>query len=314
MFANQKLTQVSFQRNWDNNSTMPNETQAMNLAAQFLQMQRLPFSWWASPLESVPTQEEVSIMLRPYRPDYLRKLASLIWGDRRGFPILLRTWYNGENNPRDEQTMQDWLNVGLHIDGFSPWAVINDPACFGLIQTHPDHPDDWRRVLALLPEVAGPDQCLVMRGDFMRFNYIPPWSVSRIRKFKDQLAFEKKCRPQEWFQDKEKFIEKCAACIQRVMAAMPIILCDKEAFRTGQPLLMYIDYYQQVIRQTRIAFFNEVVLNEIIIEWAMEIVTPWMWESSELGEHYKVNGRMGRVLYQLDEKDMGPPERQHAAQ
>ncbi|KAJ5936899.1 hypothetical protein N7466_003349 [Penicillium verhagenii] len=292
---------------------MPNEAQAMDLATQFLKIQRLPYSWWSLPLETEPTREEVTTMLRPYRSDNLRKLANLIWSNRHGFPILLRTWYNGENNGGDDVCMRNWMNAGLHIDAFSPWAVINDSACFGLIQSHPDHPEDWRRVLALLPEVAGPDQCLVMKGDFMRFNYIQPWHMDRIRKFKEQLAFEKSCRPHEWDLDRVNFIETCAAGVQRAMAAMPIILCDKEAFRTGNPLLMYIDYYQQVIRQTRITL-TEDLLNEVIIDWAMELVTPWIWENSQLGEHYKLNGRMGQILYQLDEKDLGPPERQGAAQ
>ncbi|KAJ5768883.1 hypothetical protein N7520_003442 [Penicillium odoratum] len=298
---------MEIDRHWNPFSNDSPDTQRFRLVRKFLNLPRIPRVWYLEDRIREPTANEINLILRPYRSDNVRKVAWAIWRERHSFPVLLRTHYNPDM-PVHNAMMNNWINVGQYISQLAPWAVINDPDFFGIPESDNTRAPsvDWRRVSFKLPEAAGPEAILTDGDDTVRWRDLPPWYRYKRGLFKAQLAFEKKCKPYEWLADPKQMIEMCAAGVQFGVCAMVLIVVDKDAFDTGCPLLMYVDHFQQPIRSTRFVL-NEKSLNAIVLDWSRGLLTPWMWEESEVGDNYKADGEVGKVLYQLNQTDMTLP-------
>jgi hypothetical protein len=76
-----------------------------------------------------------------------------------------------------------------------------------------------------------------------------------------------------------------------------MFVADEEAFRTGRLLVLYLDGFRRVIREGRVDGELDDI-GSIIGTW-ME--TNDLLEYATLSERYRVDGDLGRKLYQLDE-------------
>ncbi|KAJ6088343.1 hypothetical protein N7486_009604 [Penicillium sp. IBT 16267x] len=292
-------------RNWDYSCPQPPKVQRMHLVAEFLRQPRIPRDWYSPSRLIRPTSDQINLILRDWRGDNVRQLAWWLWQGAHEWPVLLRTHYDPTQTHHDLM-MQRWIGYYKQAQPDCSWTVINDSSCFAMPERIPHEFPDWRRILALLPEVAGPEAVFIPWNDTIRWSDLPPWHTYRRDLFKKQLALEKQCKPREWFEDPFRMIEICAAGLQYAMAAMYIIVVDQHAFMTGRSMLLYLDHHGNPIRSTRFEF-TEMALYSITIDWSAGHLTPWMWEKSEIGELYQTRGEIGRVLYQLNETDLAPP-------
>ncbi|KAJ6016759.1 hypothetical protein N7451_000138 [Penicillium sp. IBT 35674x] len=296
-------------RNWDYGCPQPANVQRMHLIAEFLRQPRIPRSWYHPERIIRPTEAQINLILRGWRGENVRQLAWFLWQGAHEWPVLMRTHYD-PTQPHHELMMQQWIALGekYDTDHNRCWNVINHPSFFGMPERIPHEFPDWRRILALLPEIAGPEAVFIPECDTIRWSDLPPWHKYRRDLFKEQVLFEKESKPREWNENPFRVIERCAAGLQYAMAAMFIIVVDQQAFITGRPMLLYLDHHGNEIRSTRFEF-TEMTLLGITTDWFAGHLTPWMWENSEVGECYEAQGEVGRVLYQLDELDLAPPTR-----
>ncbi|KAJ5660851.1 uncharacterized protein N7484_000223 [Penicillium longicatenatum] len=305
--TNYRLTNP--QRNWDYGCPQPASIQRMQLIAEFMSVPIIPRAWYHPQEIITPTEAQVNLILRPWRGPHIRQLAWCLWTESTFWPTLMRTHYDS-SQPGDDVMMDEWAALGKMVDPdslTSPFYAINDASFFGIREVIPHEYPDWRRIFALFPEIAGPEAVFAPEQDTIRWSVLPPWQKYRIDAFKRQLAFEKNCKPGEWFGNPYRMIEMCAAGIHYAMAAAFIIVVDRHAFTTGHPLLVYVDHHGQLIRSTRFELTEKTLLS-IADDWFRGNLTPWMWEDSEVGEMYEVKGEIGQVLYQLDETDLAPPD------
>ncbi|KAJ5696873.1 hypothetical protein N7536_007285 [Penicillium majusculum] len=216
-----------------------------------------------------PTAEEIDTILRPYRVDALRWRAANMFHDETS-PVLLRTYYNVEEAERAKHDE-------LHFD-------------FG---------SDWRRIYEVLPEVAGPlspeveDEWVPrLRGpDY--FDYVCP-------DFKAQLAEAKEQNHEEWREGgRDTIIESIAMRFHKLSTRTYLILMDQEAYQSGNPLLLYLDGFRNIVREGRL---------DPEIDDLFGIISKWMdselLENTVVGDKYRVSGELGKELYQLTEDDL----------
>ena len=279
--------------------------QRLRLVSNFLQIEKIPREYYdkTHPDFRLATQDEVNKILLTWRSDAVRKMAYHIWERQSCFPFVVRAWYE-HNVPQHEQKMAEWMNVFRNLNSKRDYTIIEGKELFVFSQN--DGPNYWRTIYAQLPELAGPE--LIRSSDFSatRWEGLPPWSDDLLEKFKEDIAYNKNKNPRLWKIDPEHVIEACAARIHRACAYHPIILLDKEAFYGGKPLLMYMDNHTNVIRKVRVTI-NLTSLINICEDWFERKITPWMWQNSEVGAMWKINGEMGQPVYQLTAEDMAPP-------
>lgn len=249
----------------------------------------------------------MSLMFDGWRGENVRQLAWSLWQGAHEWPVLMRTHYD-PTHPFHGVMMRHWIRIGekYDTDFNSCWNVINDPSFFGMPERIPHEFPDWRRILALLPEIAGPEAIFLPNCDTIRWSELPPWQIHRRDLFKEKLVLEKEAKPREWNENPFRVIERCAAGLQYAMAAMVIIVVDQQAFTSGRPMLLYLDHHGNEIRSARFQF-TELTLLGIATDWFAGHLTPWMWETSQVGELYEAQGEIGRVLYELDEIDLAAP-------
>ncbi|KAJ5975275.1 hypothetical protein N7481_008982 [Penicillium waksmanii] len=111
--------------------------------------------------------------------------------------------------------------------------------------------------------------------------------------------------PLEWFQDQGHLLS------HRPRPPLPIteenntyiLIAGEEAFRSGSLLVLYLDGFRRVVRGGRIDQELDDIAN---------IVGIWMCTADIMGyptvsERYRVNGDLGRELYQLTEELLADP-------
>lgn len=297
---------IILQRRWDHQSTEHVSQQRLQLVSEFLAIEEIPREYYDKehPDFRLATQEEVSKILLTWRSDEVRKLAFHIWERQNSFPFVVRAWYEPRRVQEHERKMAEWINVFRNLNSNKDYTIIEGRELFILPQS--DDPNYWRCILAQLPELAGPELIRSSVHAPTRWDGIPPWHDNLLEKFKEDIAYNKKKNPRLWKLDPEHVIEACASQIHRACAYHPIILLDKEAFYGGKPLLMYMDSHTNVIRKIRIDL-NELSLINICEDWFNHKVDPWLWQKSEVGAVWKINGEMGQPVYQLTAEDMAPP-------
>ncbi|KAJ5719033.1 hypothetical protein N7493_007488 [Penicillium malachiteum] len=298
---------------WDLDSTENPADQRARLISKFLSLPDIPRHLWDpanSRFRPVATQARKNVLLQ-WRSEEVRGVANALWTAHNRFPPMLRSYYEA-NNADHDLLMQHWISMGHWFNVDNDWVVINDPQYYpgGINQMA-----DWKNVYMTLPELAGPELIRSDNINVTRWLNVPPWATFRRDLFKVQLAVNKFLKPKLWHEDKIHMIEACASHIHRAVCYLPLIVVDQQAFETGYPLLVYLDHWGDVIRQTRFDLTEQTLL-EILEDWlppsnATEVHTdlkPWMWHDSEIGPNYKIEDPNNLTLYELTEVDLEDPE------
>ncbi|KAH8434268.1 uncharacterized protein LDX57_011906 [Aspergillus melleus] len=297
---------------WNPASTEQPSTQRARLVKQFLNLDQLNSDWDptdgatnpdAQPAR-IPTEEEIAIILRPWRSDHIRRLAWRVWevytNKGGNNPLLLRTWYN----PDDDERVKSWATLSEEFADDADWALLDDRAVFDF-GTGP-----WQQVLEILPEIAvrlSQDNQWVRRKD---------WRVNDecgfYSDFKEELN-EVKRSNSSWKNDLNILVKENAAAQSYLhyISRSYILIADKEAFETDHFLLAYLDTKGRVTMQGRI-LIDEDRLGEVSLEWFEGRAPVEVFEEGELGAEYVVaagNGADRDVYYwtREDLEDDPPP-------
>ncbi|KAJ5567057.1 hypothetical protein N7535_006363 [Penicillium sp. DV-2018c] len=68
-------------------------------------------------------------------------------------------------------------------------------------------------------------------------------------------------------------------------------------------VVIYHDGKRNFVQETRTEF-DEQTFADVAVEWDQLSLPMQLWEDGNTGEKYRVNGELGRELYQLDEADL----------
>lgn len=283
---------ISIKKHWDHSSSEPTGDQRLRLIRQFLDLDEIPkevhpnchASDTYEALSHFPTAYGIDTILRPWRSDDLRKIAWRIWGCDNDQLILLRTYYNADDN---EQITELVGSDELHEENVAWWALLDNPELFNF-------GDQWWRVFDILPELAGP-----LNG----YSRLPnPESISRERQdFKERLPTLK--QSDEWTANRDNYIEREFAYLRRIASEGYLAIADQEAFKTDMLRLIYYDGKRNIVQETRTEF-DEQTFADVAVGWDQLSLPLELWRDGKTGEKYRVNGELGRELYQLDEADL----------
>ncbi|GKZ34759.1 hypothetical protein AbraIFM66950_005115 [Aspergillus brasiliensis] len=281
-------------KHWDHSSSEPTRDQRLRLIHRFLDLDEIPGeldpTYHASETyetpSRVPTAHEIDTILRPWRSDNLRKIAWRIWGSDSNQLILLRTHYNADDNDKITELVG---SDELDEEDIAWWALLDNPELFSF-------GDQWWRVFDILPELAGP-----LNG--YGYSRLPnPEHISRDRQsFKNKLPTLK--QNDEWRADRDNHIERESAFLRRTASKGYFAIADQKAFETDMLRLIYHDGKTNIVQETRIEF-SEQTFADVAVEWEELSLPSQLWEDGMTGEKYRVNGELGRKLYQLDEADL----------
>lgn len=299
----------SLKLNWDFSSTETPDQQRNRLVTDFLNLNILPLTWFEIPEDlpaqgsasgfRLPTTEEINVILRPYRCEKLRWYAMDPYPDNL-CPYLLRTYYSASKDQRakDNAQMEEWIDTETFGEE-AEWAVLDSEDLFNFGPA----PDSWRRIYDILPELAGPlliQPFCSSDGELLVKRVSEPSDdifKNMYRYFKRDLAIAKADDPAAWLHERNSVIESTATPLQKVATSTYMFVADEEAFRTGRLLVLYLDGFRRVIREGRVDGELDDI-GSIIGTW-ME--TNDLLEYATLSERYRVDGDLGRKLYQLDE-------------
>ncbi|CAI7633482.1 unnamed protein product [Penicillium manginii] len=281
-----------FIQNWSFSSTKTPNQQRSRLVTEFLNLNTLPFKWFKMPdLKDLPAQgtgfrlpttEEIDIILRPYRCENLRCAL------------------NSDQRVKDDTQMEEWIDTEKFGEE-AEWAVLDSEDLFNFGPGS----ESWRQIYDIIPELAGPlllqpfqvrsgdGECVVKRvpgpgDDILKNMYIY---------FKRDLATAKEDDPAAWLHERDSVIESTGMALQKVVTSTYMVAADQEAFQTGKLLVLYLDGFRRVIREVRIDDELDDI-GSIVGSWTETSDLP---DYSILSERYRVNGDLGRELYQLIE-------------
>lgn len=237
-------------------------------------------------------------------------------------PYLLRTYYHGratesdtEQRAKDDTQMEEWTNADIFCEEIE-WALLDNEGLFNFEPgtgnaafSDPDpDPESWRRIFDIFPEIAGPiapEPCSPSGSRTSQGKRV----IKRVHDpmddafkdmrlfFKRDLRTAKQSDPAAWLHERNSVIESTGMILQEVVMSTYMFVADKEAFETGQLLLLYLDGLRRVIRQSRIDSERDDV-GSIVGSWSR---TRELLEYSVVSERYRVDGDLGRELYRLDE-------------
>ncbi|KAJ5240325.1 uncharacterized protein N7469_001916 [Penicillium citrinum] len=255
---------------WDDLLKECPEQQRSRIIQKYLDSD-IPREWTVATTRLEPTAMQIDTILRPWRPDKLRRQAQFIFTEET--PIVLRTHYQ----PEDEEKFRNWITEPLTSRRIPWWAFLDDKNFY-------DFGADWRRVYNVMPEIAGPMGGQSRRSpDHREINYFR-------KEFKRNLRRQGIWEP--------KINEDIALRLQRVVTATYILIADQEAFDTGCLWLLYLDCYRNIVREAHINA-EKVGISEVILHWEQ---TMELWEQSDVGEKYRLGGELGEGRYELNEE------------
>ncbi|KAI2786053.1 hypothetical protein POX_h09818 [Penicillium oxalicum] len=278
-------------KQWDHSSSEPTGDQRLRLIHQFLDLDEIPKELdpnchTSDTYETLsPTAYAIDTILRPWRSDDLRKIAWRIWGCDADQLILLRTHYNADDNHKITELVG---SDELHEENVAWWALLDNPELFNF-------GDQWWRVFDILPELAGP------LNDNSRLPN--PENISRERQYFKNTVLPTLKQSDEWRANRDNCIEKQSDFLRRTASKGYLAIADQEAFETDMLRLIYLDGKRNIVQETRMAF-DEQTFADVAVEWDQLSLPMQLWEDGKTGEKYRVNGELGRELYQLDEADL----------
>ena len=129
--ASLSLTQLTQQRHWDYSSSESPTAQRQRLIRAFTKVDTIPEKWDTvrgsfsySPMERIPTAQEVRDILEPWRTLRWREAAASLWAERYDEGTWLPTYYAPDIEDMDGvQVSSDYI--------FQEWTTIEedfDPA------------------------------------------------------------------------------------------------------------------------------------------------------------------------------------------
>lgn len=166
--------------------------------------------------------------------------------------LILRAYYSPDVNQRaaDDAKIDEWVSASHYLEEGMGWAYLDDPELF-------DFNADWQRVSELMPEVAGP----MNRGGRLKKEPI----TLGLPQFKDALRRLKQMYPDEWKEDRQRYIENITTGLQRQVTAAYLLVADEKAFQTDHLPLLYVDYKLNVIRESRVEA-DETSITDVVID------------------------------------------------
>ncbi|CAI7674334.1 unnamed protein product [Penicillium pancosmium] len=300
-----------FMLNWDPSSTETPDQQRCRLVTEFLNINIIPLDLFHIPERlpvhtsfgslRLPTTEEIDIILRPYRSEELRWHAMNAYTDEI-CPHLLRTYYSAEGQrAKDDAQMEKWIDSETFCEE-AEWAVLDNENIFNF----GPGPEDWRRIYDILPELAGPlstENFLPCNGKISVKRCLQPNDFKEMHSyFRRDLASMQKEDPEAWRRGPNSVIESAGMGLQRMASSTYILIADEEAFQSGSLLVLYLDGFRRVVRGGRIKEEHDIA--NIVGIW---MCTADLMEHSAVSERYRVDGDLGRELYQLNEELLGDP-------
>ena len=249
--------------------------------------------WPPQPISRVPTEDEIRIILAPWRPIRWRNAAAQLWKKRDDHAVWLRTHY-GEGS---DVQFRAWRDVDEENDPHfdeeeTAWLVFDDPQVFNV-------GDDWRRALDVVPELANP-------------GYRDRTTAPAIR---EQMKEEIRARVADGEDAEAVAIWEAEYGVygdelQLQNVASYLLVADARAWETESLRLLLLDRNGHIVRHTTV---------EVDSAWessgywiAGKFRDTWWWlfnfegdlggygVSAKLGDAYRARGEQGRLVYGLN--------------
>lgn len=117
--------------------------------------------------------------------------------------------------------------------------------------------------------------------------------------FKSDIAQAKEERPTEWYDKRDTVIENIGELLQCEAADTYLFIADEEAFDFNRLRLLYLDPFRNSVREGRLDAEWENI-GGVMNSWRDSLMTH---QPTMVGDKYRVNGELGKHLYQLKEED-----------
>ncbi|KAK3690175.1 hypothetical protein B0T22DRAFT_481350 [Podospora appendiculata] len=204
-------------RNWDTASPLSPAAQRASLIKAFLAEDSIPASYAFAARDDtpsrIPTEDEIAIILTPWRPLKIRTIACMIWMSYRHDLIILRTCYGEE----EDEKLREWLKID------------EERYVFGGLEA-----GGWQGVLGLLPELVG------RQGH-------GAGGVVRRALTQDDLDEVRGEREEE---DWEDVIQYQAYSLS---APSPLLVADKQAFEEDRLRVLFLDAHGNIVKESDVA-------------------------------------------------------------
>ncbi|RDW70551.1 uncharacterized protein DSM5745_08062 [Aspergillus mulundensis] len=314
-------------RHWNHSSPEPNNQQRLRLIHAYIHLDKVPQEWdptdfgeaWYEPDPNdtnrafgptrIPTDTEIEVILRPWRSHDLRKRAWEIWcGRDRGYPVMLRTYYDGEEGGAK---FTEYTRVSETYHAVTDCLALCDAQLFNF-------GSEWRRVFDILPEIAG---CRGHQTDYdasdinnvvgigRRLSAYYPRRPDRDMLEDDYAELEdeienSKAECPDWKENPDILLEPGDTAIRSLLRTATIswvIVVDEKAFRTDELLVIYFDMYQDVTVEGRLGL-DQGYLDEMLMRWE-DGGRPlgFVMENGTVGERYRLSNESGRRFFRLSD-------------
>jgi hypothetical protein len=239
----------------------------------------------------IPTVEEITVILRPWRSDDLRRRAWQIWcGRDRGPPVVLRTYYDNAAEEGDA-AFAEYTRVSENLDMVADWAALNNAELFNF-------GSDWRRIFNILPEIAG------CRETFSR-RPIQGIIDMCLPDVKGSIEEAKMANPQ-WKEDPSLLFEEGQSPLRSILAASSvswIFIVDEHTFDTEELLVVYFDMNQDVTIQGRLEV-DQAEIDDLLLSWELGSPEGMVIDQGVVGDKYLLSTKSGRKCFGLTESDL----------
>jgi hypothetical protein len=312
------------QRYWDHSSSELIDEQRLRLVREYIHLDRIPKEWdptdfgeaWYEPDANdsdpefaprrIPTDLEIETILRPCRPQHLRKRAWKIWCDKgHGYPVMLRTYYG--NGGDGDRKFTEYTQVSDHYDGVADCYALNDADILNFSS-------DWRRIFDILPEIAGckdhePEDDASGIKNRVEIGQSACYSRRPDQEMLD-LDYEglgeeienSKAEYPDWKDNPDILLEPGDTAIRSLLRTVTlswIIIVDEKTFTTDELWVMYLDMHQNVTVEIRLEL-DQGYIDEILMRWE-DGYRPlgYAIENGTVGEKYRVSNESGRRFFRL---------------
>ena len=233
----------------------------------------------------IPTDDEIRIILAPWRPILWRNAAAQLWENRDDHAVWLGTHY-GEGSDSQFRAWRDWdedCNPNFEEKEIA-WLVFDDPNVF-------DVGDDWRRALDIVPELAALG-----------------YKNTTAPAVREQLHDEIRARVADGENAEEVAIWEAeygehGSKLQFQSAASYLLVADAQAWKTQTLRLLFLDRTGSIVRHTTAEAEHAWELSGYWFERRFSDSGWWRFDFErvvKLGDAYGARGEKGRFVYGLD--------------
>ncbi|KAL2783484.1 hypothetical protein BJX66DRAFT_349378 [Aspergillus keveii] len=268
------------------------------LVHAYMQLEEIPKEWDPTDFNlylsrkptRIPTTQEITVILRPWWSDDLRRRAWEIWRDReRGPPVVLRTYYG--NVAEGDDKFAEYIRVSENIDMMADWAALNDAELFNF-------GSDWRRIFSILSEVAGCREMLSHRPVQGIIDMCLP-------DVKGSIKDAKRANP-HWRQDLTVLFEEGQSPLRSILAAWFIswiFIVDEHTFETDELLVVYLDMHQDVTIQGRLEV-DQAEIDDLLLSRELGSPEGIIIDQGVVEDKYSLSTETGRKYFGLTKSDL----------